>query len=164
MTSVFKPIARQNDIVVQNLKGETLIYDLTTDKAFALNETAAGVWKYSDGKNNIETIAALLSDDFGKTVSDDMVLIAVEQLQRDNLLTSTSKPVEGFSRREALRRIGIASAVALPVVTALVAPKAAQAGSNCSNYTCVNLEDCPTFCTTCSVIPSAQGIAIGFCR
>ena len=155
----YKPVARRKDIVVQDLKGETLIYDLTTNKAFALNETAAGIWKYSDGQNSVETIAALLTDDLGNVVSEDMVMLAVEQLRQDNLLTAESKNIN-FSRREALRRIGIASAVAIPVVTSLVAPKAAQAGSNCGNFTCVTVSDCPSVCTTCNV---PQGQPVGIC-
>jgi hypothetical protein len=41
MPDIFKPISRQQNIVVQDLGSEVLIYDLTINKAFCLNETSA---------------------------------------------------------------------------------------------------------------------------
>jgi hypothetical protein len=43
MTSQNNPKNRKNDIVIQELKDEILIYDLTTNKAYCLNETSAAV-------------------------------------------------------------------------------------------------------------------------
>jgi hypothetical protein len=39
-----KPISRKSHIVVQYFGNEILIYDLTENKAFCLNETSALVW------------------------------------------------------------------------------------------------------------------------
>jgi len=41
------------------------------------------------------------------------------------LLVEEERPVRRTSRRDAIRTIGIASAIALPIVTSLVAPTAA---------------------------------------
>ena len=39
------PRSRRNDLVVQEMDGEILIYNLTENKAFSLNETSALVWE-----------------------------------------------------------------------------------------------------------------------
>jgi hypothetical protein len=51
------PHSRTKELVVQELKGELLIYDLSTNKAFCLNETSALVWQLCDGKSSISEIS-----------------------------------------------------------------------------------------------------------
>jgi hypothetical protein len=41
MQSNINPKSRQNDLVVQELEGEVLIYDLSINKAYCLNPTSA---------------------------------------------------------------------------------------------------------------------------
>ncbi len=43
------PVARHKNLIVKELPDETLIYDLDSDKAHCLNQTAALVWKNCDG-------------------------------------------------------------------------------------------------------------------
>ncbi|HZH35571.1 MAG TPA: hypothetical protein VEX64_12070 [Pyrinomonadaceae bacterium] len=43
MASKNIPKARENDLVVQELKDEVLIYDLKINKAYCLNETSAAI-------------------------------------------------------------------------------------------------------------------------
>ncbi len=59
-----KPLARSQDLVIQEMPGEILVYDLQTNKAHCLNETAAAIWKSCDGENSVGDISRLL----GKTV------------------------------------------------------------------------------------------------
>ena len=54
------PKTRQNDLVVQELPDEVLIYDLKNNKAYCLNHTAAFVWQHSDGQTPVKQIAYLL--------------------------------------------------------------------------------------------------------
>lgn len=123
------PLARSRDVVVQSLGGETLIYDLAIDKAFCLNETAAKVFEACDGETTLAELKR--KHRFG----DDLIFLALAQLQEDNLIeNSTPAPFEGLSRREAIRRVGLGSIIALPVVSSLVAPTAARAAS----VSCVN--------------------------
>ena len=46
------PVARKQGLVVQEMPDEVLIYDLDTNKAHCLNQTAAFVWKSCDGKKH----------------------------------------------------------------------------------------------------------------
>ncbi len=50
------PIARKEGLVIQEMPEEVLVYDLDTNKAHCLNQTAAFVWKSCDGKNSIRWI------------------------------------------------------------------------------------------------------------
>lgn len=61
MTSQNNPKNRKNDIVIQELKDEILIYDLTTNKAYCLNETSAAVWNFCDGQSSVSDITKQLS-------------------------------------------------------------------------------------------------------
>lgn len=139
--------SRDRDLVVQELKDETLIYDLTTNKAYCLNETAAFVWKALDGKTEVQTIAADLARKTNNPVNEDIVWLAIDGLKKDNLLTNADElpnRFAGMNRREVVRRIGLASMIALPVIASLVAPTAAMAtsGSSCGTTTPV-ASGCP---------------------
>ena len=127
-----KPASRKNDIVIQEYKNEILIYDLTAHKAFSLNETSALVWQACDGNKTISEIADLISRRLKSRVTEDFVWLALEELKKENLIensTEISAPFEGLTRREVIRRVGLASLVALPIISTLIAPTAAHAQS-----------------------------------
>jgi len=52
-----KPESRQSGLVIQELGGEILIYDLREDKAFCLNATSALVWQACDGNKTVGEIS-----------------------------------------------------------------------------------------------------------
>ena len=67
-------------------------------------------------------------------VNEDFVLLALDQLNNDGLLAEGFKQNDrfgGLSRREVIRKVGISSMVALPIVSSIAAPKAAAAQSVC---------------------------------
>lgn len=153
------PIARTTGIVVQDFKHEVLIYDLRTNKAYALNETSTAVWQLCDGNNSIDKIADLLSIKFKELVSEDIVLLSLELLKKENLLeaeTVQTTSFEGLTRREAVRKIGFSALVTLPVISILVAPSAINAQSlscpgsgvpgNPNNCPCAANGNCTSAC------------------
>jgi hypothetical protein len=120
------PLARNEDLVVQNLGKEILIYDLKTNKALNLNETSAAVYNGCDGKTSFGEVR----DKYG--FSDEIIFLALEDLKRENLIadgTSFVSPFSGMSRREVIKKIGLASMIALPIISAVVAPTSASAQS-----------------------------------
>jgi hypothetical protein len=126
------PLSKTDDFVVQKLKEETLIYDLKTNKAICLNETAAIVWEMCDGKTSVSEITRKLSKKLKKPITDDLVWLAIDQLNQEGLINNgigKYKPFEGLSRREIIRKVGFTSIVALPIISAVVAPNAAAAQS-----------------------------------
>ena len=129
-----KPQSRRENIVVQEYDGEVLIYDLENDRAFCLNKTAGLVWQACDGNRTVSDISRQLSERFSSAVGEDFVWLALEQLKKSKLLENGAEltaPFAGESRREIIRRIGLASMAALPMIYSLVAPTVASAQSAC---------------------------------
>jgi hypothetical protein len=149
MGSKNNPMARQTDVVVQKLKDEILIYDLLIHKAYCLNQTSAIVYQLCDGKHSVSDVSKELSKKLKSTVSEDLVWLAIDQLKQNNLLAE-SAGVEvnfnGLSRREAIRKAGLASMVALPLISSLAAPTAADAQSSATcDGVCGCMFDAATF-------------------
>ncbi len=124
--------ARTNNILVQQLKDETLVYDLLNNKALLLNETAALIWKMCDGIRTVNEISGEMSEQLKTSISNDFIWLALDQLNKDGLLENEKnniKHLESFSRREVIRKVGFASVVALPIVSSLIAPNVTMAQS-----------------------------------
>ncbi|HBR56903.1 MAG TPA: hypothetical protein DEA22_05460 [Blastocatellia bacterium] len=142
------PIARSSGLVIQEVPDEVLVYDVDNDKAHCLNQTAAVIWKSCDGRNSVTDIARILGAKTGKTVTDDLVWLAIDQFNENNLL---EKQVEarfaGQSRRDAIKKIGMAAMIALPIVASLAAPRNAMAAVFCActfNTDCNIQAGCPS--------------------
>ena len=131
-----RPKARNNEILVQELDKELLIYNLKTNKAFSLNETCAMVWRECNGSKTIEEITSILNQQTSGLVTEEVVWLALDNLRKDDLLEESfeiDSKFNGMNRREIIRKVGFASMVAIPLVTSLVAPIAANAQSSCVN-------------------------------
>ena len=142
-----KPVSRREDLVIQELDGEVLIYDLKANKAFCLNETSARVWQACDGSKTMAEIGKDLGD-------EDLAWLALNDLKKEKLIDykmPTPSKFEGMSRREVIGKIGMGSMLAIPVIAALAAPTAAQTASACASISCINNGDCSSMgCMTCS--------------
>lgn len=133
-----RPIAREKGLVVQEMPNEILVFDTETNKAHCLNETAAFVWKACDGKNSVSDITKLFGSQSKSLVQEDLIWLAIDQLNENKLLAEELKAdFRGQTRREVIKKVGLAAVIALPIVASLVAPTAARAvtcsGSNGSS-------------------------------
>ncbi len=72
-TRALMPRARQDELVVEELQDETLVYDLKRHKARCLNRTAALVWRCCDGQTSVADVAALLEEQLA-TATDEAVV------------------------------------------------------------------------------------------
>jgi len=157
MTHSHNPIARKNDLVIQEMPGEVLVYDLSTNKAHCLNETAAHVWRSCDGGTSISDIVKSFEKTSGGKVSEDLVWLAIDQLNENGLLEAgVPARFAGESRRSVIKKIGLASVVALPVIASLVAPRSAMASISCA---CTTPGDCITQ-TSCTSTVNCNGSGI----
>lgn len=145
-----KPLARKNDLVIQEIGGEILVYDLRTNKAICLNQTSALVWQNCDGKKDAMEIAQQIEKELGSNVNEDFVWFAVNQLEKENLLIEKEDKFhkfEGLSRREVIKKIGLASVIALPLISTIVTPTAANAASLVANGSaCTLSSQCSSAC------------------
>ena len=127
-----KPQARSARMVIQEVREEVLVYDLETNKAVCLNETSAVIWSLCDGQKTVVQIADEVSKKLKCAVNKDLVWLALEQLKKEQLLQNDDdfgSRFEGLTRREVVRNIAMTSMVALPIVSAIVAPQASFAQS-----------------------------------
>lgn len=147
------PIARKDGLVVQETPESVLVYDLNTNKAHCLNETAAFIWKECDGRTSVADMTALFEDQTGKNVDENLIWLAIDQLSDKNLLMEpVVSKLAGQNRREVIKKIGLGAVIALPIVASLTAPTSVLAAASC---TCVTPIDCNTQVTCPSTVNCA---------
>src|SRR5260370_42259041 len=112
------PRARR-DCLTREFGDELLVYDEERNVGHCLNPTAAATWKLCDGKNGATELANILTQQFSAPVDQPVARLALEEVSKARLLVEVEKSVRRSSRREAIRAIGIAGAIALPLITSL---------------------------------------------
>jgi hypothetical protein len=148
MNSELRPKARRSGLVVQRSGDETLIYDLQTNEAKCLSSSAAFIWERCDGLHTFAELASAYENGAKKTVSEDFIGLAVSELSRHGLIENAkSVDTPQVSRRQMIRRVGLATAAVLPVVVSIVAPTSVLA-QTCipNNATCTTSAQC---CSNC---------------
>ena len=157
MNNEFRAVARRLDLVVQRSDDEILVYDLRSNEAMCLNASSASVWERCDGTRSPRDIAHDLSRKLKTPVSEEFVDLALSELARHELLTNAEYPENRrVSRRQLIRRVGMASMIGLPLVASMVAPQAALAQScTANNSSCTLSAQC---CSNCckNVSPGAN--------
>ena len=124
------PLARKGDIFEENLPEEVILYDKTNNKVHCLNKTAAAIWESCDGTRTVEDLAQVIEAKLGAPTDRKLVLLALEELEKADLLESGSVMVPDAvltSRREALGKIAIAGSA---LVATIVAPAPAAHASH----------------------------------
>ncbi len=162
------PFLRTENLVVKELPSELLIYDLDKNKAFCLNETARLIMDECDGKTSIDEAIVNLNRKFKAKVSEEMIWMVIEQLQKADFIEKDYQiPMETtrVTRRKILQSAA-ALGIALPMITSLVAPSAVNAQSGClplesgscnlevnnccPGGTCIDIGDGFTTCAGCA--------------
>lgn len=126
------PYAREEELLVQELPDEVLVYDLKRHRAYCLNRTAALVWQHCDGQTTVAKMAMLLENELKIPADEEVVWLALDQLRRAHLLEEpTTRPADAVScsRRELMRKLALVGglSVLLPAVMTIVVPTPAQA-------------------------------------
>ena len=127
----YRPKVRRDDLTIQEVEDDMVVYDGRHQRAHRLNSTAALVLRSSDGTRTIREIACRLPSDLpGSYGGEDRVWLALEQLAKADLLTEglPLPPEWGLSRRALLQKAA-AAALVLPIVETVLAPSPADAQS-----------------------------------
>jgi hypothetical protein len=125
---MYLPSGRTKGVVVQNLENEVLVYDTASHKAYNLNEIAAIVFNCCDGKTTFNEIITKYN------LTAEIIYLTLDELKKRNLLENGANydsPFASLSRREVIRQVGLASMIALPAISTLIAPTVASASSRC---------------------------------
>ena len=133
---ITKPLARSEDLVIEELEDEVLVYDAKNQQAHCLASAAAKVWRACDGTKDVPALAeslALSVDDVTRALE---TLDGVELLENQGLqiVTNGDGNGDGLTRRELGRRsakVGAAAAAAPMLYSVAVpSPAAAQTPTN----------------------------------
>jgi len=120
------PLARKSDLFAEKLPNEVVLYDKNNNKVHCLNKTAAAIWESADGTRTVDELAKIVAAD------RDTVLLAIEELEKADLLETGSITVPHpavTSRREAVGKIALAGSVLVATIVA-PSPSAATSGTN----------------------------------
>jgi hypothetical protein len=148
-TSSKCPAARSKDLLIEEIAGELLVYDVARDRAHCLNPSAAAIWKHCDGNRSTHDLASHLFPSLSRKEGEQLVGLGIERLRRRRLLQEAEggSPVD-LSRRDLVKRIATVAAAAgimAPLVSSIVAPTPARAVS-CAGMggACVTSVECCT--------------------
>jgi len=150
-----KPLARSEDLLIEEVGDELLVCDPDNNRAHSLNAFAARVWHACDGETTADELVTKLDSD------RESVAHALAELSDCELLERVGPPIVGnggMTRRDlGLRtaKIGAAAAVisvALPVAEAAATPTPAA----CLLYTDQDCNNCSNICGCCCCGQSSQ--------
>jgi hypothetical protein len=131
--NIFRPLARREGLIIEELDHECLVYDTAIDKAHCLNSSAATIWKHCDGARSLSDLETLLDGQVRGKDAPTVIAHCLAQLERAHLLTNSSPAIAKMtSRRELIRKLGIgiaAAAIVVPVITSITTPTPAAAAS-----------------------------------
>ncbi len=133
-----RPVASNDGLLVRELAGELVVYDLGRHEAHCLNRTAAFVFRQCDGRSSVADIATRLQAELDSPADEDVVWQALGLLDGARLLAHMPvrpAPPGGVSRRDLVRRVGLGLAAAVPVVSSILVPTPAEAAVTCVNAT-----------------------------
>jgi hypothetical protein len=125
-------IARSEDLLVEQLDGEAVVYDLESKEVHCLKPLAAVVFAHSDGKSTSDEIAVIAERELGAVFTARDIEDAANQLEAIGLVETPLVVLkDGVSRRDMMRKTAFAGALAAfaPLITSIAAPSAAMAKS-----------------------------------
>lgn len=159
-----KPLARSEDLLIEEVGDELLVYDQHDDRAHCLGPLAASVWRACDGETSADAIAEKLSSDA------DSVAMALAQLSDIKLLEGGSVVVGGMTRRDLgfrAAKVGAAAAT-VPLIVSITAPVAEAAATPtaaaCLLYTDQDCSNCKNICGCCCCGQSSNATDLPACK
>src|SRR5687768_2242379 len=128
------PKSRQEQLLVEEVADELVVFDQERNRAHRLNRTAWVVWRNCDGQRSVADLTALLQHELNPVADENLVLLTLDRLSSAHLLQEPiQRPVAEArnSRRQFLQKVGMVGTLTLliPVVQSIVAPTPAQASS-----------------------------------
>jgi len=143
-----KPLARSEDLLIEEVGDELLVCDPGSNRAHSLNAFAARVWQACDGETTADELVVKLDSD------RDSVAWALAELSDCELLDRNGPVIAGnggMTRRDlGLRTAKMGAAVAIISVALPVAEAAATVTpAQCLLYTDLDCDNCTNICGCC---------------
>jgi len=117
-----KPLARSDELILEELGEELLVYDQVSNRAHCLGGRAATVWRACDGQKTVADLSAETGLD------SELVSQALAELSECRLLDGLPAGA-GMTRRDLTFRVAKLSAAAasVPLIVSVAAPTPAAA-------------------------------------
>lgn len=125
----------KQQVIVETVGDELVVYDLANRQCHALNETAAEIWRQCDGSRSVSEIARQIHPDpsVPEAQAESATWLGLSQLKKCGLMEEPAgqpfRPPANLSRRQLLQLVG--GLLVLPVVATIPAPAAHAANSLC---------------------------------
>ena len=159
--SEVKPLARSG-VIARPVGDEVVVYDPSTHTAHCLKRTAGLVFRAADGRTSVAGLAALLAAETETEAHEELVWTTLERLAEANLLEGPLPPRPAAeSRRQALRKVGLAVAALGPVVASLVVPTPAEAANTCIPATACTTANIGQSCYNVSQVECVSKVCTG---
>ena len=130
------PKAKSKGMVVQEIGGELLVYDLERNEAHCLNALTSFVWQHADGSANAARLVAPARERGIDGADEAGVGAALASLSDAHMLEEPmpEMPEADLSRRQMIRQVAAIGGVAATVaIASIVAPTPADAKTRPSN-------------------------------
>ncbi len=145
-TSNWRPKAiKKEDLLLDVVGDEVLLYNLEGRRVHCLNEPAFRIWKLCNGRRTVKEMATELETNLNPEARELVVRNVINEFSHLGLVEASSGLKTVISRRDMARRIGIGAvaAVALPLITSVVAPTPARAATCFGfNHACTTNSQC----------------------
>lgn len=120
------PRARGENLVLQDVGDEVVIYDLERHQAHRLNRTSAIVWRHCDGLTTVADLTVLLQSELNVPIDEHVIWLALDQLGDADLLhddQARGPDERSLSRRQVIAA-GLVGAMSLllPGCDSITAP------------------------------------------
>ncbi len=129
--TVVLPVARTENLHLEQLPDELIVYDTACNKAHCLSPTAASVWRNCDGQKTAEDISVQLQKE-GIGADKEMVWMTLHRLSKLNLLAEKIVLPQNAilsSRRDLMKKVAAAGGVFVVLTATIAAPTVARASS-----------------------------------
>lgn len=124
------PLSRKDDLLIQKILDEIVIYDKKSERMHCLNVSSAAIWELCDGKTPVSEIALKLSRKLDFSCDEEIVMQALQDFESLELLEKDfSLPAAQKLSRRNLVKEAAKVAVLLPLVTTITAPASVMAQS-----------------------------------
>src|SRR5439155_23194677 len=122
---------QQRKLITRRIGDELLLFDEETSTAHCLNGIAGEMWRACEWESSVREVTEVLRPRW-LDIEEDVVAASLSKLAAAGLREETTV-LENIStgRRELIRKLGFAAAVALPIVVTSVLVPPAYAAASC---------------------------------
>ena len=103
----------KDGLVIQEMPDEVLVYDLNSNKAIALIKLRLSSGKPVTAQNPLAKSNALMEREFGENISEEMIWLSVDLLNKDNLLDKINTKFKRLSTTGSLLKIWLNNRLSL---------------------------------------------------